>query len=304
MRCLPHYGRFDVAIIYSDVRNMIERFRPESEGKRVITLGRLSVYLHRQEISHMKGLFADDKDASNYLKNYQWGEYSERFFRDILKCSVVDSMDFSDYQGATIIHDLQEPILENLCGKYDLVFDGGTMEHVFDIRAALANAIQLTRTGGLVYINTPCNNLCGHGFYQFSPELMYRVMSSDNGMAVILNRLGVARFPSIEATAFHRVYDVVDPASVQCRVGLMSSRPVYMMVMARKTRASEPLSMQVLQSDYCRRWSGSGTSLAGWRRIAKRILERLPSSLRRRIMAYQYSYLYSLTNTRFYRRLW
>ena len=28
----------------------------------------------------------------------------------------------------------------------------------------------LPKVGGDVYICTPANNLCGHGFYQFSPE--------------------------------------------------------------------------------------------------------------------------------------
>ena len=291
-----------MGILYGDVRNLIERFRPESEGKRVVTFGRLSIYLHPPEIFRLKRLLSDDRDALSYLKSYQWGEYSERFFKALFKCSVVDSLDFSDYQGATILHDLQQPIPGELRGKYDLVLDGGTMEHVFNLPAALANAIRLVRVGGLVYINSPCNNLSGHGFYQFSPELMYRVMSRDNGMAMLLTRIGVACVPSVEKTFFHRVYDVVDPDSVQRRVGLQTSRPVYMMVMARKTEDAELFSRPVLQSDYRRKWTSGAR-----KGLVRRVLDGLPFQLQSLVLGclgYLEVNQHSLANTRFYHRVW
>jgi len=33
-------------------------------------------------------------------------------------------------------------------------------------------------------IHTPASNLCGHGFYQFSPELFYRALNATNGFEV------------------------------------------------------------------------------------------------------------------------
>ena len=35
--------------------------------------------------------------------------------------------------------------------------------------------------GGSIFVNTPANNMMGHGFYQFSPELMYRIFAEANG---------------------------------------------------------------------------------------------------------------------------
>jgi hypothetical protein len=59
--------------------------------------------------------------------------------------------------------------------------DGGTTEHVFNFPTALTNAMQMVETGGHLVIITGGNNFCGHGFYQFSPELFYRALSAENG---------------------------------------------------------------------------------------------------------------------------
>lgn len=288
-----------MGIIYADVRNLIEHFRPESEGKEVITLGRLNVNLHPNEISQLRKIFARDAVAQSFFDTYTWGEYSERFFTQLFKCATVDSLDFSSYEGASIVHDLQQPITDTLRNKYDLVYNGGTLEHVFNLPVAMANLIQLARVGGLVYTNAPSNNLSGHGFYQFSPELLYRVMSRDNGMAVIFARIGIARFPSIAKSSFHRVYDVADPASLGTRVGLLSSQPAYIMFMARKTADVKPFSQPVLQSDYVQTWSDDVRKPG----LVRKIFHRLPFPLQCLIAGYRLVFQYSLANTKFYHRV-
>ena len=39
--------------------------------------------------------------------------------------------------------------------------------------------------GGVLYIATPANNHCGHGFYQFSPELFFSLLSPKNGFEIL-----------------------------------------------------------------------------------------------------------------------
>ena len=288
-----------MGIIYTDVRNLIEQFRPESEGKQVVTLGRLNVCLHPNEISRLRKIFAGDAEAQSYFDTYIWREYSERFFKQLFKCTTVDSLDFSSYEGATIVHDLQQPITDTLRNKYDLVFDGGTLEHVFNLPVAMANLIELARVGGLIYSHSPSNNLSGHGLYQFSPELLYRVMSHNNGLAVIFVRVGIARFPNIELSPFHRVFDVADPASVGTRVGLLSSRPAYVMSMARKTADVKPFSQPVLQSDYVQAWNGDAQKLG----LARKIFHRLPFRLKCLISGYRAAFQHSLANKKVYHRV-
>lgn len=83
----------------------------------------------------------------------------------------VDVIDFAQYEGSEIVHNMGEPISPSLAGKYDIVIDGGTTEHVFDIACAFFNCARLTRVGGYVYHSVPMTML-NHGFYNLNPTLL------------------------------------------------------------------------------------------------------------------------------------
>lgn len=85
----------------------------------------------------------------------------------------VDSMDVSNFEGASIVHDLNNPVPNYLINKYDLVYDGGTLEHIFDFPQSLRNIYDLLKSGGIVIHCSPVNNHVDHGFYQFSPGLFF-----------------------------------------------------------------------------------------------------------------------------------
>ncbi|MGV6804689.1 MAG: hypothetical protein ACWA49_10820 [Ruegeria sp.] len=83
----------------------------------------------------------------------------------------VESLDVSDYEGAPLIYYLNQPQApEHLVGKFDLVFTGGTLEHVFHISRALQHTASFVRTGGCLVHISPPNNWMKHGFYQLGPE--------------------------------------------------------------------------------------------------------------------------------------
>ena len=110
-----------------------------------------------------------------------------RFFAKLLAmlgARWVDVLDASDYDGAGLIHDLNEPIPDDWKGCYDLVYDGGTIEHVFNFPIALRNCMEMVRPGGCLLLMTPANNYFGHGFYQVSPCLYYQTLSEENGFHV------------------------------------------------------------------------------------------------------------------------
>jgi len=103
--------------------------------------------------------------------------WSERLLMD-LGCTEVDSLDFSSFEGAKIIWNLNSLLnttqtYEAFQGKYDLILDYGTAEHVFTPSASLANAIYLLRDGGRINYMLPVCGWCDHGFYQFSPTYFY-----------------------------------------------------------------------------------------------------------------------------------
>jgi SAM-dependent methyltransferase len=107
------------------------------------------------------------------------GPVTQNGFFAALGFSGAEAVDFSDYEGAEHIFDLNEPTLPtDLHCRYDLVWDGGTLEHVFHVPNALANIARMLRPGGLVVHASPCNNWVEHGFYQFSPTLMFDYYAS------------------------------------------------------------------------------------------------------------------------------
>jgi len=86
----------------------------------------------------------------------------------------IHALDYSEFEGATIIHDLNAPTLpEELHEKFDVIIDHGTLEHVFHIPNALQNLFRLLKTGGRLIHSSPTSNLVDHGFYMFSPTFFY-----------------------------------------------------------------------------------------------------------------------------------
>src|SRR4051794_39170398 len=54
--------------------------------------------------------------------------YAEPLFRS-LGAKQVDALDASDFEGATLIHDLNLPLGDKFRERFDVVYDGGTLEH-------------------------------------------------------------------------------------------------------------------------------------------------------------------------------
>jgi hypothetical protein len=171
---------------------------------------------------------------------------SDDFFK-FLGAEEISAMDFSDYEGAAILHDLNKTIGDELKEKFTFVLDGGTTEHVFNFPTALANAMEMVEIGGHLAVVTGGNNFLGHGFYQLSPELFYRALSAENGFEI--KRL-------VAAEVGGRWYEVADPQALKSRVELVNDRPVYLMVLARKIESRPLFTNAPQQSDYVEMWQG------------------------------------------------
>jgi len=86
----------------------------------------------------------------------------------------VISLDYSQFEGASIAFDLNAPQPPaELLDRYDFIIDHGTLEHVFHLPNALNNIFSMLRVGGRICISSPTSNFVDHGFYMFSPTLFY-----------------------------------------------------------------------------------------------------------------------------------
>ena len=89
-----------------------------------------------------------------------------------LGADEVLALDYSDFEGAELVCDLNQPVPAELRERFQGVLDSGTLEHVFDVRTALVNVASMLCSGGRAIHISPCNNFANHGFYQFGPSLL------------------------------------------------------------------------------------------------------------------------------------
>ena len=138
---------------------------------RTVTIGRQK--LHVAESTVRDSLALDD--------GYRNDTFCEKLLMERFGATGVDSIDASDYEGASVVYDMNLPSPESFSGRYDTVIDGGCLEHIYNVPQALHNCSAFCRPGGQILHMLPANNCCGHGFWQFSPELFFSLYSRENG---------------------------------------------------------------------------------------------------------------------------
>ncbi len=100
------------------------------------------------------------------------GPLEDEPFLQWLGFSEVDSCDVSNYERPTFLYDLNHAASGLTAWRgcyYDVVLDGGTLEHIFHLPNALANVHDLLKVGGRVIHVNGVSNWVEHGFYSFSP---------------------------------------------------------------------------------------------------------------------------------------
>lgn len=213
------------------------------------TLGRQSLYVERRDVIALFRKFQLRLDDATVDAMFKWsssGEesigFAEGFF-GALGADNVEAIDASDYEGASLIHDMNRPIPAQHQSRFSVMFDGGTLEHVFNFPVAIENCMRMLRTGGHFISVAPANNYFGHGFYQFSSELFFRVFSEDNGFRV--KRV----FLSAEKS-FGAWYEVPDPEQIRERIALRNQVPTLQLFIAEKISDDAGIHVCPQQSDY------------------------------------------------------
>ncbi len=115
--------------------------------------------------------------------DYSHEGYCEDLLLRFFGATRVDSIDYSEYESASFVHDMNRPLPATLEGQFDTVIDSGTIEHVFNAPQAFDNVSRMCGPGAQILHVLPANNFCGHGFWQFSPALFFALYSKANGYA-------------------------------------------------------------------------------------------------------------------------
>jgi SAM-dependent methyltransferase len=168
-----------MGISANTIRLLCMMLRDKDTGGRVVTYGSqgieadyASLEKYFRTAMHPYTEIQPEDRRTDPTTQYGDTAHQEVFFR-MLGFDRVDSIDLFDNENPTIVHDLNSPVPEDLAGSFDLVVDGGTMEHCFDVKTVLANTVRLLKDGGRVLHINPVSGWINHGFYQFSPTLYY-----------------------------------------------------------------------------------------------------------------------------------
>ncbi|MFP7569479.1 methyltransferase [Marivita sp. S2033] len=178
-------------------------------------------------------------------------EYSETFFRKI-GFSKVESIDFSDFENASIIQDLGDKLPRALERKFDVIYDGGTCEHIFDLPTAYRNIHKMLKPGGVLIGHSPCNNWVNHSFYQINPEMVYGFWEKTMNYTVLQCVLQ----PLMPMYA-HKVVTTTNPNETGARPRLsgdLSPGGIILNYAVRKPMKAQSANTKVYQTDYVNRW--------------------------------------------------
>ena len=244
-----------MGIIACRARLMLEARKNGVNFTSTLTLGRQSLNMAPKEIYKLSREFGvgDCNHLSNLLK-YKDKTYADEFFYSFLGVRKLSVIDHSDYQGADITHDLNLPISHELDNRFDVVIDGGTLEHIFNFPEAIKNCMRMVKRGGTLFVFSMSNNHCGHGFYQFSPELFFRIFQYKYGYKCEKVIMLKHPFPGAELSSSQKCYLVKDPALLGRRANIVSRSPLGIMIQASKTDNVEIFKSYPQQSDYIASW--------------------------------------------------
>jgi len=222
-----------------ELQFLVSASKKRKFGK-TLTIGRQGVHIFPHQGNHFL-------KVDNYVKT----EFCEEMFTTYFGSTEVDSLDASKYEGATIIHDLNKP-WDGDKHKYDTIFDGGSLEHVYNVPEAFKTISKLCKVGGTIMHSLPLNNNCGHGFYQFSPQLFFSLYSEKNGYSNTSVLVGSTENPN-------DTYKIKPPTSdkrLDIQVFLYNRnllRPMYALVTTTLERESFTHD-SVQQNDYEHIW--------------------------------------------------
>jgi hypothetical protein len=253
-----------MGIPYATAQFLIEAREQGASFERTATIGRQHLMIGAHQLSRLlrdHGFWPRMTRRAYYEELSQELWMADPLFR-FLGAKEIFAIDASPYEGADIIWDLNDPLPPHLHSRFDTVFDGGSLEHIFHAPVALASYMKLVRVGGHLLLTSPANNYYGHGFYQFSPDFFFATLTEENGYAIermFALPLDVGAHARIFGSEIPmersgRRYEVARPSEISERVQLVNRRPVILMIQARRTADVKVFAKHPQQSDYTSRW--------------------------------------------------
>ena len=229
----------------------------------VLQLGRQDLHFSQSQLekwaqSKAFGLSKAPKEEKTAAKGPLSVDLDDVEFFSMLGFESVASADFSDYENPSMTLDLNQPVPTELHERFDVIFDGGTMEHCFDTFQVPRNIFSMLKKGGRIIHSSPSNNHVDHGFYMYSPTLFADYYSANNWKFLSLK---VFSYTPRQNTEPCLVYDY-EPGSLDAFSygGFNDGRMLGIWCVCEKTEDSSSEKIPQ-QGFYRKRWS---YKIYGW----------------------------------------
>jgi hypothetical protein len=188
--------------------------------KRILTLGvqdcyfdypTLLAFLERHRIRHRRlepDQVISGGDLQYHTKTYAKNIHQITLFETLgFARENIESMDVIDDLKPTYIHDLNNPVPAMLLDRFDLIIDGGTVEHVFSMRDCFDNLIRMCRVGGIC-AHLAQADLLNHGFYNFNACLFDHVYRLNGFRSVELKYIALPFYDTKARDRYYLEFDV------------------------------------------------------------------------------------------------
>lgn len=221
---------------------------------KTLSVGRASVCMSDDDVREFLMVFGRS-DLAKDIPQLTQSKYFEEILSAVFGANELDSIDVSGYEGASIIHSLNEPLKTDK--RFTAIMDFGCLEHVFNFPVAIDNLINLCEVNGHILHYLPANNCCGHGFYQFSPELFFSLYTEQRGFAN--TQVFFVEWQDDPSVWF----EIKSPIELHKRVNIANACEGYLLVKTTKlANAVSPLIEPPQQSDYLAAWDEASDPLS------------------------------------------
>ncbi len=141
----------------------------EHDVQSMCMIGRQNIHIKWKEFGAILMSLRWSYDEKIWSKIFNQNPIDTYDFFRMFGVKEVHALDYDEADGADIIANLNEEMPDEIISSFDLVLNGGTLEHVFDVAKAMKNISSLAKQGGLVVHICPAARYVEHGFYSFSP---------------------------------------------------------------------------------------------------------------------------------------
>jgi hypothetical protein len=225
------------AIGLSLIRSMSKRMPPSEGRRRAIAFGYPDILASEDQLFELFGnevsrALEFRPDSESILKWHNATALTDRIVESRHFFSLIGYdltiADIAKIRGDELLVDLNEPLDASLVSQpYDLVIDGGTAEHCFNIGQAFKNMAELVKVGGFVLHINPAS-MFNHGFYNLNPTL-YSDFYAENGFNVTFLKAAanmVFAPQLIDVPMAARIRELPSNATLLCVAQRVSQRSV------------------------------------------------------------------------------